>query len=656
MSDFNAFARLVEKNHKAMTGDRFKVDIDIWDTYLDAYPAEENPIFRTNRVYDCNCCRQFIKNIGTSVTINGNDEIVTVWDGCESLPYPFNLVAAKLSEEVRNGSIIGLFKTSESKYGQASTRSMKDGELEIYNHFEGSVRPSSSPGSEIGRYNAAVNVFKRGLEEINEDDLVDVIQMIKSDSQSIYRGQEFLKDMEGFLDLMTQYKSSTNKELFIWRKAADRFSKFRNTVIGTLFVDMSEGKTLEDAVKSFESKVAPHNYKRPKALISKRMVESAMAKIDELDLRSSLERRHATISDISVQDVLFADRSYSPLMKDPLSDLLMSETKKSKPVKSTDKIRKISMDDFLEEILPSTSTLEIQVTPQHKPHFVSITAPVYAGEPRLFSWSNDFSWSYDGNTSDSSIKERVKKAGGNVSAPFRVSLGWHNADDLDLHCKYGNEHIYFGNKKGVLDVDMNALGVNNDKDPVENMCWMHPKDGIYEIVVHNFTKRASHSQGFELEVENNGESKMFFLDKSPEQKGQVHSLSIKMRKGEIQEILSHNGLKEGSQHKEHWGVSLGEFTKVKTVMLSPNHWGDNEVGNKHLFFILENCLNPEPTRGMYNENLRSELHDHRKVFEVLGSKMMCAPTEEQLSGVGFSSTIKATILVKTEQGMFNLEV
>ena len=82
-------------------------------------------------------------------------------------------------------------------------------------------------------------------------------------------------------------------------------------------------------------------------------------------------------------------------------------------------------------------------------------------------------------------------------------------------------------------------------------------------------------------------------------------------------------------------------------MLSPNYWGGSE-GNKHHIFVLRGCKNPDPVRGFFNEYLRKDLHEHRKVFEVLGSKTRCEPAEEQLSGIGFSSTKhdRATFVVR----------
>ena len=88
-------------------------------------------------------------------------------------------------------------------------------------------------------------------------------------------------------------------------------------------------------------------------------------------------------------------------------------------------------------------------------------------------------------------------------------------------------------------------------------------------------------------------------------------------------------------------------------MFSPNYWDDNVNSNKHWFFILDKCLNPEPVRGIYNEFLSNELHEHRKVFEVLGSKTKCPYDEQQLSGVGFSSTKRDEVKIHVTGNKLN---
>ena len=62
--------------------------------------------------------------------------------------------------------------------------------------------------------------------------------------------------------------------------------------------------------------------------------------------------------------------------------------------------------------------------------------------------------------------------------------------------------------------------------------------------------------------------------------------------------------------------------------------------------MLDGCRNPEVARGFYNEFLSSDLDKHRKVLEMVGAKMRTDEQEHQLSGLGFSSTKKDSVLVR----------
>ena len=65
-------------------------------------------------------------------------------------------------------------------------------------------------------------------------------------------------------------------------------------------------------------------------------------------------------------------------------------------------------------------------------------------------------------------------------------------------------------------------------------------------------------------------------------------------------------------------------------------------------FMLKDCINPDNPNGFFNEYLTNELYNHRKVFEALGSKMRVADCDNQLSGLGFSSTKRNDIVVRVK--------
>ena len=233
-------------------------------------------------------------------------------------------------------------------------------------------------------------------------------------------------------------------------------------------------------------------------------------------------------------------------------------------------------------------------------------------------------------------------------------MAWSNYDDLDLHVvEPNNLEIYYSNRigrsGGKLDVDENA-GYGKTRKPVENIIWVNERkmlEGKYVVYVNNFHCRESVDTGFTLEIEHNGEVRQFVYDKPVKHKENVKVAEITYSKSkgiQIRELIpstSHSSV-------SLWNIDTNKFHKVNVMMLSPNYWDEQGIGNKHYFFMLDDCKNPEPVRGFFNEYLNSELTPHRKVFEVLADKMKTPYQEHQLSGLGFSSTMRNSVIVKVD--------
>jgi hypothetical protein len=617
--EFQKFAQLVNARLNSFAGKELYVTAapdDVWATYLAAFPEGSNPIYKERTEHDCSCCKNFIRGIGNVVAIiDGKPQ--SIWNVKAEAPY--DTVAKALDNFVTNSQITDLWRTTEHKYGAEHTKQLLEGgTVKRWNHFYGDVpakQRTATPDKARGDFRTTVQVFKRGLAELTDAALDIVVDLI--DSKALYRGEEHLTSIKAFREVKRAYNAmpEPDRETFAWVNAASPAARFRNTVIGTLIQDLSEGVDIEKAVKAFESKVAPTNYKRPTALITEGMVKIAMQKIQELGLEKALERRYAKISDVTVNNVLWVHRESAKQMKGGLESLLMTAVKPKTVAESN--AENISIEDFVKSVLPAVTTIEVLLKNSQAGNLVSVTAPVHADSGELFKWDNDFAWSYNGEVADG-IKERVKAAGGNVDAKLRFSLGWSNLDDLDLHVDTPDKnHIYYGSKQGVLDVDMNAWGPTS-REPVENAAFKKPLDGDYIISVEQYNQRETKDVGFTLEFADANGVKQYHHPEAVKSRAEV---LVTVQKGVIVRVQLPKGITDKTASKPVWGVNTETFVPVETLMLSPNHWDNNKVGNKHWFFILKGCKSPDTTRGIYNEFLHSQLEEHRKVFEVLGSKV-----------------------------------
>jgi hypothetical protein len=198
---------------------------------------------------------------------------------------------------------------------------------------------------------------------------------------------------------------------------------------------------------------------------------------------------------------------------------------------------------------------------------------------------------------------------------------------------------------------MNA-GYGRSRSAVENVAWSSvPPDGAYKIIVHNYCYRETSDPGFVVEVESGGKLEHYSWSKGVRNDQAIAVATLNVRDGAVESVgEGEPGITAANISQERWGLKTEQFVKVQAVTLSPNFWSGGAVGNKHTFFFLEGARNDEATRGFYNEFLHRRLEPHRKVFEVIADKTKCRPSENQLSGLGFSSTKRETFIIRAQQG------
>ena len=93
--NFHQFASVVNKQFNQMAKEHdllYKVNIsgdNLWDLYLDAFPEGTNKIYRERREYDCNTCRNFIRNIGNVVAIKDDEDAIIIETGSDRVKMKF---------------------------------------------------------------------------------------------------------------------------------------------------------------------------------------------------------------------------------------------------------------------------------------------------------------------------------------------------------------------------------------------------------------------------------------------------------------------------------------------------------------------------------------------------------------------------------------
>lgn len=652
----------------------FEVAVDkdeLWNLYLDSFPAGTNEIYRERRWHDCSCCRQFIKTIGNAVVIK-NGKITTIWD-FRTDDSTYQPVLDALSKFIKSHAVSDIYVSKFKKIGTLQNyEEMENGKVQEWTHFYAELpdnlvdRSSRSEGDIKGSFRDTRNVFKRSLDEITIDAVDTILELINSNT--IYKGEEWKGVLGEFKKYKKEYDkltSDTEKDIYAWEqsiKAGIAIGRIRNHSIGTLLINVSEEMDLDTAVKKYEQIVAPANYKRPKAIYTKKMLEDAKKTITELGYLDSLQRRFANLDDITVNNILFSNRDAAKRIVG--ADDIFGEMEKEVAVnpRKFSKVDEISATDFIDKVIPTAKEVEVFVENKHDKNFVSMIAPCNKEAKTMFKWNNGLSWAYTGNITDSDMKQNVKAAGGNVDGVLRFSIQWNESgkdnSDLDAHCIEPNGHeIYYGTDKkpgmssmgGQLDIDV--IEPNRDmpgKPSVENITWADKtrmKPGVYKFFVNQYTARGS--KGFKAEVEFDGE--IYSFEYNHPVSGNVQVAEVTMDSNgnfTIKEKLSGSST---ISSRNIWGVNTNQFVPVSVISYSPNYFDEQDgIGHRHLFFFLKDCVNTEEPNGYYNEFLKNELAEHKRVFEALGAKCHVEDTEDQLSGIGFSMTKRAELIVKVK--------
>ncbi len=684
------------------TGKLFRVALtgaQIWDLYLKSFTREDDPVFRdpNSSVHNCNHCNNFVRRYGNIVSIDENFNITTMFD--VEADEEFKNTAVVLSKAIRESQVTEVFfetfnELNSLPYEQVSKLTVffklgvdvnkkrytkeeaekygvvQPDEVRTFNHMHLLLpkmfvdNTGKSVETLMGEFRDAKNVFQRAMEEISLDTLHLVRDLVNQGS--LLDGQTHLYKVEQFIPLKTEYDqlSAAQRENWCWVKSYKLpIAKFKNELIGVLCSELSEGMELNAACQAWNKRVDPANYMKVTAPITAKQIAEAKEFVETNGYTESFDRRLATLDDIKATEILHVNVGKGEIKSVSMFDNVKSTSSRHKR-NEFEGVEEVDIVKFMTDILPGCTSIEAFLSNAHAGNLVTLTTAKNTDSKPIFKWPNNYSWTFNGNLAGKSqIKQAVKDAGGSVDGALNFRLAWNDdkqndESDLDAWAQEPNgKQIGYNTGfrrdvtgrrslfSGQLDVDNRHP---NGKIAVENITWndiTKMKDGVYRLWVHQFSAR--NSQGFKAEIEFDGQTYCYEYNKPVRDIIAVAEVTLTNGTFTIKHLIPESSVST----KEIYGLESNNFHKVNLVCYSPNWWNyapGTGRGNKHYFFMLDNCKAPTSIRGFHNENLIPELADHRRVLEVLGVTNMIPSTDKQLSGLGFNATVRDELILKLQ--------
>ena len=683
------------------TGKLFRVNVskeDITKTYLHGF--RNDPIFRDpeSSAHNCNTCISFLRAYGNVVAIGDDNKLMSIFDVQASEEYKLSM--EELNELVTTSELKDVFveslrwlksmpyeacKPGQTKYAlglkanhkiytqeEANMFGVVDaGPVYTFNHLsldlpaEFVTTSGESKETIAGSQRTDIEVFTRAMEEIPANVYETVLDLINGNA--LLNGATYvgpIAEMKRFANEFAVVPTD-QKKAWAWKSSAKTVSKkFKNTLIGVLCSDIAGGMVLEVACTAWNKRVDPANYKKASAPITQKQKQMAEEFVVEHGYVESLERRSASLDDINTDEIKYIG-SDGTVKTGGVSLFDNIKTTSKKAIKPSKKVKEVSIDEFMEDILPSCEAVELLLENRLAGNMVTMTTSVNEASKGMFMWDNNFSWTYSGNLAGKSmLKEDVKKSGGDVTGYMRGSISWAHGStvdnsDLDIHCKTPVGKISYSHKvisqiEGKLDIDItnpNGHKASRGLNPVENITFKQAKSllpGNYEFFVRNYSNR--NSQGFTAELEINGE--IFEYSYNQRVGNDIPFATVTIALDGSYSVVHH--LPSSVTSRELYGLDTQKFHKVNLLCLSPNYWKENARGHKHFFFMLDGCQTKQELRGFHNENFNGELSAHRKVLEVLATSALLEPASDQLSGVGFNATVHDEVTLKLKGPKFGM--
>lgn len=340
-----------------------QIDIHLNDVYLAALTDDER------QYHTCSCCRHFLKNYGTLVTIDADGKTHSaLWDS-STFPqdnYYYNAVE-RLQEVAESGRVTGIHKSSYPTWGLAEDGGFEHFSVVPPKHI---VHVATYRNSASQRMAELREDYKRMAQEFNEpylslDNLKELKRVLDGD---VLSGDEKIAGPAGWLiktaTERAEAKNQRVKENLLWRAIASALPGYTHpntTMVGTVLADIAAGKTFEQVKRNFEFNTRGDRYRRTTAETTVNQIEQAEKLVQEMGYAPSLRRRVATIDDIQPRAFVWR-KLVKPTLEVPQETVFGHLKKKAAPAPEMKlPASEMSWNKFVADVLPKAIGLEVYI-------------------------------------------------------------------------------------------------------------------------------------------------------------------------------------------------------------------------------------------------------------------------------------------------------
>lgn len=555
---------------------------------------------------------------------------------------------------------------------------------------------------------ASKDISSLSIARIPESTFETALAAIDDLENPLYRGEEYRDRLLIYIDARKKLKAAM--EIYVEKTHGNFCGNVLNVIRAKQLMLYPILVTFPNSpIGEFLKNIAAKDLRQASAIFTDMMKNKGVTTkavtdnnsdevIEQLEVSGHLtpltNRAHVAVSDIPVEGIVWRnEETAKPLSAVEKAKMLARTKSVSRPKKALQD--EITIDDFVETVVPTAVKIGLSTDGLNSGQFCSMFGTsLQEDHPKIFAYDNPYCITFRDGTADAIIRE-VTKAGGDTSGKLHVSIAWcldarleggrvigNTGTDYDLWSvimepgtspekatevltKSKRERavdvIYFGSRSTssghrILDVDANSRGNVDSRMPVpvENMNFSEnalKSIGASRIFffVNNWRDKNKGLDKITLVTTLNGERKTFHSEKGIKDKelmsigyADVHA------NGEVSTVsINTSFFKEGEANITSWGVKLGGVVPVTLITKSPSHWdGESCNGNLIYMFALAGCKADIPLAGVHNEYLHPDIHSKRRVIQNLIESSKVEPTEDQTSGIGFSTTRRPTAVVE----------